>query len=207
MGGGGRGAQLKGGPLGGWSSLSSVLTSLPLPWAFLPQCLEIRRWVLLCSEYRLLILLSNPHPRPEVPFEKTQRSLCYLNPWGLVTMQRRNRISCSVLWFLRGRACTHKHAHNRTVSTTKGFTAPRPTSPSCPQAPERPGSLPTTHPFQTVSPLILAPLLWAFCHGEGSLGFTNKKQIRQERFRVFPRLWRNIVHHQIPSLLPLSRLT
>lgn len=78
-----------------------------------------------CSVYRLPFFLSNPHPRPEFPLQRTQRSLHCLNRWGF-TSQRIDiglLISCSALWFPRGQACTHKHTPTHVVPTTKGFTA------------------------------------------------------------------------------------
>lgn len=57
-------------------------------------------------------------------------------------MQRRNRTTKSVFWFLGGRACAYKHTQS-SCSHHERFHALSPTSAPCPQAP---GSLPTTQP-------------------------------------------------------------
>lgn len=126
---------MEGGLLGPWSSLSPLLTSLPLPYAFLPERLKIGRWVLLCSIYRLFILLSNPPLQPQVLFQKAQK---FVLPKPLGITWQRVEIGSLVLFSGISEA---KPAQDHIVPTNKDFTAPSSTSPSRPQAPERPGSL------------------------------------------------------------------
>lgn len=94
--------------------------------------------------------LQTPHPpfqtasKARIPIPKDSEKSALSKPLGFYNSKSRNRIitSCSVLWFLRGQACTHKQATHHIVPTTKDFTAPSPTSPSSPQTTERPGLLP-----------------------------------------------------------------